>query len=216
MRNIAKLSEPPILTEKKAEWEDALLSNPSENNKHKYRHPKIKALLFTETHGKCVYCESKIGHNCPGDIEHKIPKSKCPDLIFEWNNMTIACNECNRRKAEYYDPKCMFLDPNNDDVENLIQHIGPLVFNRPGNIRSEVTVRTLELNSLKGRPSLISQKWEKLESIKNLVERIVSPQNPTLKSFLLEELTENYDISSEFSGMIKTYVEGLPANWAGN
>lgn len=212
MRNIAKLSEPPILTEKREEWKAALSSNPSEHHKNKYRHPEIKAHLLNETHGKCVYCESKIGHNCPGDIEHKIPKSRQIDLIFEWDNMTIACNECNRRKAEYYDPNCMFLDPNNDNVENLVQHVGPLVFNRPGNVRSEVTVRTLELNSLKGRPSLISRKMEKLESIKNLVERIATTENTTLKSFLLEELTESYDISSEFSGMTKKYVEDLPAN----
>jgi len=216
MRNVAKLSEPTILTEKREEWKATLLSNPSEYNKNKYRHSEIKAHLLNETHGKCVYCESKIGHNCPGDIEHKIPKSIQIDLIFEWNNMTISCNECNRRKAEYYEPSCMFLDPNNDDVENLVKHVGPLVFNRPGNVRSEVTVRILELNSLKGRPSLISQKMEKIESIKNLVERIATTENTTLKSFLLEQLTENYDISSEFSGMIKTYVEDLPANWAGD
>jgi hypothetical protein len=216
MRNIVKLSEPPILNEKKEEWKAALLSNPSDHNKDKYRHPEIKALLFTETHSKCVYCESKIGHNCPGDIEHKIPKSRRTDLIFEWNNMTIACNECNRRKAEYYDPICMFLDPYTDDVENLIQHVGPLIFNRPGNTRSEVTVRMLELDSPKRRPNLISQKMERLESIRNLVERIATTDNTTLKSFLLEQLTESYDISSEFSGMIKAYAEGLPDSWSGH
>lgn len=216
MRNIAKLSEPTILTEKREEWKAALLSNPSEHNKNKYRQSEIKAHLLDETYCKCVYCESKIGHNCPGDIEHKIPKSARPDLIFEWNNMTISCNECNRRKADYYVPSCMFLDPNNDDVENLVQHVGPLVFNRPGNVRSEVTVRMLELNSLKERPSLISRKMEKLESIKNLAERIATIENTTLKSFLLEQLTESYDISSEFSGMTKTYVMGLPANWSVN
>jgi len=211
MRNIAKLAEPTILTEKKDEWKAALLSNPSEYNKNKYR--EVKAQLLEETHCKCVYCESKIGHNCPGDIEHKIPKSIDVALIFEWNNMTISCNECNRRKADYYDPGCMFLDPNIDDVESLVQHLGPLVFNRPGSVRSEVTVRILELNR---RPDLISRKVEKLESVKNLAERVVTTKNTTLKSFLLEQLAEDYDISSEFSGMTKTYVESLGANWAGD
>jgi hypothetical protein len=107
----------------------------------------------------------------------------------------------------------MFLDPNIDDVEHLIQHIGPFVFNLPGNTRAEVTLRMLELNSLTGRPNLISRKMERLESIKNLVERIAASDNPTLKSFLLEELSESHDISSEFSGMVMTYIEGLPSNW---
>jgi hypothetical protein len=213
VRNVAKLPEPSILTERKEEWESALSVNPSDTNKNRYRHQEIKQTLLTETNNKCVYCESKIGHNCPGDIEHKIPKSKRIDLIFEWDNMTIACSECNRRKDEYYDPDCMFLDPNTDDVENLVQHVGPLVFNRPGNERSEITVRILELNSLTGRAKLIDRKVEKLETIKNLVERIATVNNPTLRSFLYEELTQSYDISSEFSGMVKTYVEGLPDEW---
>jgi hypothetical protein len=69
-------------------------------------------------------CESKIGHNCPGDIEHKCPTKKRLDLIFDWTNLTIACSECNRRKLEYYNPMCMFLDPNVDDVESLVVHLG--------------------------------------------------------------------------------------------
>lgn len=55
-----------------------------------------------------------------------------------------------------------------------------------------------------------------LESIKNLAERITTTKSTTLKSFLLKDLAESYDISSEFSGMTKTYVDGLPANWAGD
>lgn len=211
MRRIAKLKEPAILPHSKAQWEAALSANPSETNCHRYRHPDIKKSLLAETNDKCVYCESKIGHNCPGDIEHKIPKSKRPDLIFNWDNMTIACNECNRRKAQYYDTSCMFLDPYTDDVENLVQHVGPLVFNRPGSARSEVTVRTLELNE---RRPLIDRKIERLESVKNMCERIVNSDNPALKSFLLQNLAESCEVRSEFSGMVKTYVGGLPDDWS--
>lgn len=213
MRNVPKLPEPGILIEKKEEWKSALSVNPSDTNKNHYRHREIKQTLLTETNDKCVYCESKIGHNCPGDIEHKIPKSIRQDLIFAWDNMTIACSECNTKKGEYYNPQCMFLDPNTDDVENLVQHVGPLVFNRPGDERSEVTVRILQLNSLKDRPKLIDRKMERIENIKNLLELIAKTKNLTLKSFYRKELTEDCEISSEFSGMVKTYVEGLPDNW---
>jgi uncharacterized protein (TIGR02646 family) len=213
MRNVARLTEPSILTEKKEEWKSALLVDRSDNNQNRYRHQEIKQTLLTETDNKCVYCESKIGHNCPGDIEHKVPKSKRTDLTFEWDNMTIACTECNRKKGEYYEPDCMFLDPYTDDVENLVQHLGPIVYNRPGNIRSEVTLRILQLNSIEGRAKLVGRKMDRLEAIKNLVERIATIKNPTLKSFLRQELAENCQIRSEFSGMVKTYVEGLPSNW---
>ena len=213
MRNIKKFAEPQVLIENKGEWDAKLNTNPSEHSKNKYRHPDIKKTLLKETADKCVYCESKIGYNCPGDIEHKVPKSSRIGMIFDWNNMTIACSECNRRKGKYYDPDCMFLDPNVDDVENLVQHVGPLVFNTPGNTSGEVTVRILEINSLKGRKELIGRKWERLESTKNLVERIARESNPVLKEFLIEELNQHSEVSSEFSGMIKTYIETLPPDW---
>ncbi len=207
MRRISKGSEPQVLIDNKDSWKSALDDNPSNHNKKKYRHPDIKKALLDETYNKCVYCESKIGHNCPGDIEHKIPKSKELDLIFEWNNMTIVCNECNRRKSDYYDPACMFLDPYTDNVEDLVLHYGPFVFSLPGNKRSEITVRILELSSNTVRKSLIGRKIEKLENINHLIERIAVENNAIIKDFLWKILSESCNISAEYSGMVKTYVE---------
>jgi hypothetical protein len=103
----------------------------------------------------------------------------------------------------------MFLDPNIDDVESMLYHLGPIVFNRPGNKRGEVTVRKLELDSANKRQPLFGCKMEKLEYVRNLVERIASETNSALKTFLLQELTQSYDVSSEYSGMVKQYVEDL-------
>lgn len=210
-----KRPEPQVLIDNKDSWKSALENNPSKHNKEKYSHPDIKKALLDETYNKCVYCESKIGHNCPGDIEHKVPKSEQPDLIFEWDNMTIACSECNRRKSDYYDPACMFLDPYTDNVEVLVLHSGPFVFSLPGNKRSEVTIRILELRSYKQRESLIGRKIEKLENINHLIERIAVEDNAVMKDFLKETLLEGYDISAEYSGMVKKHVELLPNNWDG-
>lgn len=214
MRNIPKSQPPRVLVDSRLEWEAAVGANPSEHNKNRYRHEEIKAALIKETASKCVYCESRIGHNCPGDIEHKIPKSERLDLIFDWFNMTIACNECNRRKRDYYKETCMFLDPNRDDVEAMTIHIGPIVFSTPGNTRSENTLKLLQVDRPDRRPALIAQKWEKLEAVRNLVERIASIKEPTLKQCLIAELGEDCQREAEYSAMIKAYVERLPANWA--
>ncbi len=215
MRKIVKSPEPQALIDNKDSWKSTLENNPSAHNRNKYRHPDIKRALVDETYNKCVYCESKIGHNCPGDTEHKIPKSARPDLTFEWDNMTIACSECNRRKSDYYDQACMFLDPNTDNVEDLVRHLGPFVYNKPGNKRSEVTIRILELNSNTARNALIGRKIEKLESTNLLIERIAVEDNAIIKDFLHKLLSESYHISAEYSGMIKTSVESLPNNWDG-
>ena len=46
-------------------------------------------------HGKCAYCESKISHVDYGHIEHFKPKSRFPDLTFEWTNLLLSCPICN-------------------------------------------------------------------------------------------------------------------------
>lgn len=213
MRNVTKLSPPTILVENKAAWDEAVRNHSTEYNKNKYRHREIKDRLLQETNDKCVYCESKIGHNCPGDIEHKIPKSKQINLIFDWENMTIACNECNRRKSDYYDPDFMFLDPNSDDVENRIIHLGPLVFNKPGDSRSAITVLTLEIDKFDSRTHLIARKIEMLEHTKNLIELIAKEQNQLLRQSLIHDLRESCSISGEFSGMLLAYVNDVSENW---
>ncbi len=215
MRNIQKLAPPDVLVEQKAIWDAAVLSDPSDHNKSRYRHPDIKVRLLEEAANKCVYCESKIRHNCPGDIEHKVPKGKRLDLMFEWDNMTIACTECNRRKLEYYELTCMFLDPNSDDVESMVLHVGPFVFSVPGTPRAETTIRLLELDSMYGRRELIARKLERIEHIKNLVERIVAETSEPLKRVLLDSLQEYCSVSAEYSGMTKTFLDGtLPDGWA--
>ena len=70
-------------------------------------------------YGKCVYCESHITVNHPGDIEHWRPKNRVTDetgdvikietedgttvqhpgyywLAYEWRNLLFACIDCNR------------------------------------------------------------------------------------------------------------------------
>jgi hypothetical protein len=213
MRNFSKAVAPEILTQNQQRWSEEYLNNPSENNRVKYRHPDIKSALINETHSKCVYCESKVGHNCPGDVEHKSPVAHQPNLLFDWSNLTIACNECNRRKLDYYDPQCMFLDPYNDDVEARLQHIGPLVFSKPNDAQADVSIRILELDKPDRRKNLIGRKFEKLEDIRNFVERITITENAILKQFLMHELNERCSPKAEFSAMVKSYVDGLPDGW---
>ena len=133
MRRLAKQPIPTLLIMNSAAWlADYLLDLSSPTKKYRYREAEIKNALREETGWKCVYCESKIGHNTPGDVEHKIPSSKDRTLHFEWSNLTIACTECNRRKSDYYEENNGFLDPYADDVEEVLLHLGPLVYWKPG------------------------------------------------------------------------------------
>ena len=155
---------------------------------------------------KCIYCESKIGHNTPGDIEHIIPSSKNRKLHFTWENLTVACRECNRRKNDYYQKGKEFLNPYKDkNIEGQLIHRGPLVYAENGNKRAEKTVRTLELSKEK-RIQLILRKMEKIDSLNDELERYFSETDSDIKELLRLSLIEKSEATKEFSGMIRTIL----------
>ena len=209
MRRIEKTACPDVLEQNGGQWLQEFLKNPNnETRRFRYRHPEIKERLKKETFGKCVYCESKIGHNTPGDTEHIRPVKKFLQEIFVWENLTISCSECNRRKRDYYDVNCMFINPYTDNVEDMIVHLGPFVAWKIGNERAEITIRILELDKYT-RMELISRKIEKIEEVKNLLENIEGKVGGILRELLELKLNEMISVSSEFSGMAMVVVNSL-------
>ena len=207
MRNIEKLPEPEVLSTNHVEWTAAYTADKNNpTKKYRYRHPDIKTTLKEETGWKCVYCESKIGHNTPGDIEHKIPSTKAEHLHFSWVNLTVACTECNRRKNNYYEEGEEFLDPYNEDVEDAIQHYGPVLGWKNGHERAEITIKTLELDTHE-RFGLISRKIEKIEELNNVIERYTKEDNSSIKTLMKQKIKRMMDKKSEYSGMIRAIID---------
>jgi len=207
MRNLIKLGEPEILKNNNQQWLQEYVSDKqSSYKKYKYRNADIKTRLKEETGFKCIYCESKIGHNTPGDIEHKVPSSKDINQHFNWLNLTIACTECNRRKNDYYVIGSEFLDPYRDNVESLLEHHGPLAYWKSNNDRAEISIRILKLNSL-SRQELVERKITKMEEFSNLIERFLSQSNQMLKKLLWMQVEEMTNNKSEYSAMLQAVIE---------
>ena len=87
-----------------------------------YKDPRMQSVYKSGKapfYGKCVYCESDVLVNQPGDIEHWRPKNRVTDeknraieivtgggkkvphpgyywLAYEWRNLLLACETCNR------------------------------------------------------------------------------------------------------------------------
>lgn len=109
MIKVVRSPKPAILAKHEAQWLDKYqqaiaqnLLHPSPANKEalnkaerKYNHKQIKTELEKMFSGKCAYCESHIRHVGYGAIEHFNPKSKFPDLCFSWENLLLACDQCN-------------------------------------------------------------------------------------------------------------------------
>ena len=135
MIKLTKGKKPQVLIDNAAKWTEEYLDciqsgkNPSETIAHRYNQPEIKSALERETYGKCAYCESKLKHVEFGDIEHILPKHKNarPDLYVEWDNLTLACEVCNRKcKKDYFDPQMPLINPYIDDPDKVFYSLALL------------------------------------------------------------------------------------------
>jgi hypothetical protein len=204
---ITKGPKPPVLVEKAEEWTAEYVRYVAGESvplaaQTRYRHPEIKAAVKAETWSKCVYCESRVSHVSPGDVEHIIPKSVRPELVVEWLNLTHACTVCNRQKGDVYDPDLPFLNPYLDDPEMFLSFCGPWVCHQSGATRGYVTRRRLSLN----RPDLLQKRVELLESLQTLLDRHDSEADVAVRAYLLDQLLEYAAASGEFAATARSFL----------
>ena len=169
----------------------------------RYAHPAIRSALEAETRSKCAYCEARINDVAYTHIEHKLPKSKHPEMVCTWENLTIACPKCNGNKHDYDDPECPLLDAYVDDVEDAVAFGGPLALPR-GGARARATITRLELN----RKDLLFARGEtlwRLGSLLDLVERATS--EPELVRSLWLDVDAVTAAEGEFASACRYFVE---------
>lgn len=192
MVKINKSSEPAILKSNKTSWTRELMKYVSSGTKvpkdisDRYNHPEIKEVLRQECNEKCMYCESPVSHVAHEHIEHIKPKAKnkFPQLTFEWSNLGLSCPKCNMNKRDTYDASIPFVNPYVDDPNLFFVALGIMIYALQGNVRGELTHKTLELN----RPELIERRKERLESISRLISSYFGTTNATLKDAIKREI----------------------------
>ena len=84
-----------------------------------YGHSTVRSLLEAIQNQKCCFCESKFKHISDGDVEHFRPKAEYSQgretnyplirpgyfwLAYDWDNLLVSCEICNRRKKGNYFP----------------------------------------------------------------------------------------------------------------
>ncbi|MEZ4297270.1 MAG: hypothetical protein R3B70_20065 [Polyangiaceae bacterium] len=141
---IARLEEPRILREKKAEWTaDFQASSKKRPDSSKYAHREVTATLRSMSHEKCFYCETREGKL---SVDHYIEVAERRDLAFEWTNLYLACGECQNKMPNTSIPAAKCVDPCETGVEPAA-HIG-FKHDRavPLSERGDCTVRKYRLN----------------------------------------------------------------------
>lgn len=200
-----KRALPNILSTNGTNWTMQLMTYvnagqaiPASVQRH-YRHADIKGEVKLETEEKCIYCESYITHQYPGDVEHIIPKSVYPRLTFSWNNLSFVCYWCNNNKRATLDKTCKLLNPYKDEIDEHLQAFGPMVFHINDSKRGELTWKEIRLN----RKELIERRSDSLKELQNLIDKYNRETAAGLKTILRNEIIENAKTDKEFS-MYKT------------
>lgn len=132
MRTVKRLPMPDSLKHNAEQWTEELMDEirakgsykDADNSlKNKYRQEDVKQTLETMYTRHCCYCESIIGVNSFGRIEHLRPKS-LPEfyhLAFEWENLHWCCERCNISKLAKWDFEYPILDPAKEEIEQFLK-----------------------------------------------------------------------------------------------
>lgn len=189
MRRLVKLQKPEVLVTNESAWTVEYVEKVTNGEKPptRWRHPEIKATLSDETNERCAYCDSVMAVVNFPHVEHILPKSKFPDLVVAWQNLTLVCEKCNVNKLDYYSDITPLLDPYNDDPHEHLLFLGHLIVPRPGSDRGLMTVQRLGLS----RQALTSQRLQRVERLLSLIENWARAESVDVKAELLSIIAED-------------------------
>jgi uncharacterized Zn-finger protein len=208
MIRLEKLEKPTVLADNAAAWTQEYVDAKANRTvtdtiRYRYRHPEVKTRIREETSEKCAYCESKITHTYPGDIEHILPVSDFPQLICEWINLTLACGECNRRKGNYHSVEDPLIQPYTDNPDAHLFAFGAIILARLGDAKGAFAELKLGLN----RAELLERRSERAKSLNHLANRFAIEPNVELKALLRTELLKEMERDKEYAMVARALVQ---------
>lgn len=164
MRRLQKGPLPSVLIDNADAWTEEFLNLPTGFSR--YRHAGIRKSLSGETLYKCAYCESRVEDVAPIHVEHILPKSCRPELVVAWENLTVACPNCNQYKGSYYSPEQPLLNPYRDEPSEHLVFAGSLLFAAGGSELGERTINRLQLS----RTPLNQSREDRLKALARLFQ----------------------------------------------
>jgi uncharacterized protein (TIGR02646 family) len=120
---IQRLPEPQILIDKKKEWLDAFLASGKKRpDSSKYAHEMIRNDLNSMSYYKCFYCETKL-KGASKEVDHHIEVSVDKSKAFEWTNLYLCCEHCNKKLSHHSIAVHDALNPCKDTDADMEAHL---------------------------------------------------------------------------------------------
>ncbi len=203
MHKIERNVPPKELKKKSNEWNKKLSKNPEVDINKEWRNFKSTKLggdtlknlkeMYSDC---CMYCEGDVGVTSYGQIEHFKPKSKYPELCFDYDNLHLACEICNKNKGDKYE-EC-YIDPTLVDPKEYIYYRNweALGKNKVG----DTMIELVQLNNdtrIKFRKERVLRIQERLNIAINYLEK--AKENEEIKTIIFSSLDDIYKAMSHGS-----------------
>lgn len=177
---------------------------------NKYNQADVKEALANMYTNHCCYCESLLGVQTYGRIEHLKPKAlpQFHNLIFDWENLHWCCEICNTSyKKNNWNFENPILDPSKDNIEDYLKL--DTTTGRYVAINDNPRAKTTRDHTGLNREELV-------ESRRKLILRMTKnfrqyKLNNLADSYIkdLSMLKEDYDYPSLFNEMITIFRQNL-------
>jgi hypothetical protein len=136
--------------EKKEEWTQKFLQSSKDRpDSSKYAHREIREALNATSMHKCFYCERKL-KGIPSEVDHYVEVAEQPEKAFEWENLYLACSDCNRKLSNRSIPNGETLNPCEHPDEEIMQHLtfeDEMILPLNGSVRGLQTIKKYKLDS---------------------------------------------------------------------
>ena len=162
-------------------------------------------------HQKCGYCEQRFESvgELQSSVDHFRPRSRCPNLVYEWGNWVSSCQRCNSTKDDQW-PDTGYVDPCAADLsERPEEHFdyapltGEIVaksgLTRDARRRAENTIADLGLNETRLRNS-------RFHLISALVQDLLTETSGRERSAIVSRYQ---DPSQPHTGIVTMFTEQL-------
>jgi len=180
-----------------------------------YRHPTVLDALNHCHRSKCSYCEQII--DTDGDIEHFRPKAAYYWLAYRWDNLLLACRDCNSAKLQKFPledeahraathrddhrrEKPLLLNPATDDIDTQIGWRADVAYAKQP--VGQHTIATLKLN----RISLVKRRMELLALVDRLVD-VTALTDAPVATEAMAHLETMQTPNHQYSAMIRAYLQ---------